>query len=213
MNTTEYIAEMLESIEEQISQPETPAVPNPCLVTLCHNLSERRIWLDLAVDEQILEYTRFILRWNIEDAGKPIEERKPIWLYMFNYGGGADLMWMFTDIISTSDTPVYTVNVGKCCSASALIFMTGKKRFMLPSATVLIHEGSSEISGDAIKVVDQAESYKAMVKQMHDYILAHTNIPAGTLSKKKHNDWELDAKTCLKYGVCDEIVEHLSGII
>ena len=122
-------------------------------------------------------------------------------------------MWMFTDIIAASETPVYTVNVGQCSSAAALIFMSGKRRFMLPTATVLIHEGSGTIEGDAVKVFDQAASYKAMVKKMHNYILSHTSIPAGTLSRKKNNDWELDAQTCIKYGVCDRIVDNLSEII
>jgi len=212
LNTTDYIVEMLEGIEESMGSPETLAIPDPALVTFYQNLSERRIWLDLTVTDTILEYSRYILRWNIEDAGKPIEERHPIWIYIFNYGGSADFMWMFTDVISTSETPVYTVNVGKCCSASALIFMTGHKRFMLPSATVLIHEGSGEISGDAVKVIDQAESYKTMVRKMHAYILAHTSIPASTLSRKKNNDWELDSETCLKYGVCDKVIESLSEI-
>ena len=204
---------MLEAIEESMTHPETMSVPDPGILTFYQNLSERRIWLDMAVDNTFLEYARNIMRWNTEDAGKPVAERKPIWLYIFNYGGGADFMWMFADIIASSETPVYTVNVGKCCSAAAIIFMSGHKRFMFPTATVLIHEGSGEIVGDAVKVLDQAESYKSMVRQMHNYILAHTKIPPATLTKKKNNDWELDADTCMKYGVCDQIVTKLSEVI
>lgn len=213
MNTTDYIIEMLETIEESMSNPETMAVPDPGILTFYQNLSQRKIWLDLTVDNTCLEYARYIMRWNEEDKGKPVEERTPIWLYVFNYGGSADFMWMFTDIIAASETPVYTVNVGKCCSAAAIIFMTGHRRFMFPTATVLIHEGSGEFQGDAVKVIDQAESYKSMVKKMHNYIISHTNIPPATLTKKKNNDWELSAADCLKYGVCDQIVERISEII
>lgn len=212
MNTTEYIIEMLEEIEESMNTPSTMAVPDPGVLTFFQNLSERRIWIDLSVDNTILEFSRYIMKWNEEDKEIPVENRKPIWIYIFNYGGSADFMWMFTDIISISETPIYTVNMGKCCSAASLIFMTGHKRFMLPTATVLIHEGSGTIEGDAVKVIDQAESYKTMVKKMHSYILSHTTIPAGTLTRKKNNDWELDSETCLKYGVCDYIVEKMSDI-
>lgn len=213
MNTTEYIIEMLEGIEEAMNTPQSMSIPDPALLSFYHNLRERRIWLNLEVNEVVLEYARYITRWNIEDSGKPVDQRQPIWLYIFNYGGGADYMWMLTDIIAASETPIYTVNVGKCCSAAALIFMSGKKRFMLPQATVLIHEGSGEIAGDAVKVIDQAESYKSMVKKMHRYILAHSSIPATTLTRKKNNDWELDSETCLKYGICDKVVTSLSEII
>ena len=212
MNTTEYIIAMLEEIEASMNNPETLSIPNPGMVSLMKNMSERRIWLDLAVDETVLEYVRYILRWNLEDAGIPPMERKPIWVYLFNYGGSADYMWMLTDVISISETPVYTVNMGQCCSAAALIFMSGHKRYMLPMSSVLIHEGSNEISGDAVKVLDQAKSYESMVKRMHRYIIDHTRIPSATLTRKKNNDWELNAETCLKYGVCDRIIESISEI-
>jgi len=213
LNTTEYIIEMLEEIESSMNNPETLSVPNPGMLSLLKNISERRIWLDLAVDESVLEYVRYILRWNMEDAGTPQQERKPIWIYIFNYGGGADYMWMLTDVIAISETPVFTVNMGQCCSAAALIFMSGHKRYMLPMSSVLIHEGSSEISGDAVKVLDQAKSYESMVKRMHRYIIDHTNIPSATLTRKKNNDWELNAETCLKYGVCDRVIESISEIL
>lgn len=204
---------MLEEIESSMNSPETLSVPNPGMVSLLRNISERRIWIDLSVDETVLEFVRYILRWNMEDASIPPQDRKPIWIYLFNYGGGADYMWMLTDVIALSETPVYTVNMGQCCSAAALIFMSGHKRYMLPASSVLIHEGSSAISGDAVKVIDQAESYKSMVKRMHRYIIDHTKIPSSTLTKKKNNDWELDAEACLKYGVCDRVIESISEIL
>ena len=213
MNTTEYIVAMLEEIEASMNNPETFSIPNPGMISLMKNMSEQRIWLDLTVDETVLEYVRYILRWNMEDAGIPPEDRKPIRIYIFNYGGGADYMWMLTDVIAISETPVYTVNMGQCCSAAALIFMSGHKRYMLPMSSVLIHEGSSEISGDAVKVLDQAKSYESMVKRMHRYIIDHTKIPSATLTRKKNNDWELNAETCLKYGVCDRVIESISEIL
>lgn len=188
-------------------------LPEPELLTYYKHLSERRVWLDLDIDESMLEVARNIMLWNIEDSGKPADQREPIWLYLFNYGGYMDLMWMITDVIAQSATPVYTVNMGQCSSAAALVFMAGHKRFMLPSATVLIHEGQNQISGDAVKVFDQAENYKTAVKKMHDFIIERTNIPKSTLSRKRNNDWEMDSDTCMKYGVCDRVIESLTEII
>jgi len=209
----EYIYELLESIDEAINDPTNMALPDPSVVTYFKDFSQRRIWLNLNVSENVFEFVRNIIQWNTDDKEIPAEERKPIWLYIFNYGGSADLMWMLTDVIAQSITPIYTVNMGQCASAAALIFMSGHKRFMMPSSTVLIHEGSGQIEGDAVKVLDQAASYKAMVKRMHNYILAHTGIPPATLNKKRNNDWELDSETCLKYGVCDCIINSLNDII
>ena len=92
---------------------------------------------------------RMILRWNMEDAGTPPESRKPIWLYIESIGGNAIYMWTLIDAIFASVTPVYTVNMGLAASAAGLIFMAGSKRFMMPRAKVMIHEGSASFEGDA----------------------------------------------------------------
>ncbi len=207
------IGEMLEEIADALNDPSTLSLPDPSLVTLYQNLGERRIWLDIEVTASALEFIKCIHRWNAEDAGKPVEDRKPIWVYLFNYGGSMDVMWAFIDAMERSTTPVYTVNVGQCGSAAALIFMSGHRRFMMPRATVIIHEGSGQIDGDAVKVLDQADSYRAMLKKMKEFILSKTEIPSSTLSRKKNNDWELDAETCLKYKVCDELVSSLDNIV
>jgi len=156
---------------------------------------------------------RLILRWNMEDAGKPPAERKPIWLYIMSYGGDMDYMWSTIDMILTSSTPVYTVNVGVAASAASLIFLAGHKRFMLPRSKLIVHEGSAQLAGDAIKVMDQSESYRKQLKQMKEFILAHTAIPRSQLMKKRSNDWEIDADFCLANQACDVIISSLDEII
>ena len=97
---------------------------------------------------------RLILRWNIEDAGKSTEERRPIKFYIMSYGGDLDYMWALVDIINMSKTPVHTINIGVAASAASLIFISGHKRIMAPNSKVIIHEGSTKVSGDAVKVMD-----------------------------------------------------------
>ena len=199
---------------EQVSVYEANVkLPDPETYMFWKNAEERRIFIDVSVDEDILEYERMILRWNIDDKGLPIEERKPIWIYLFNYGGHADLMWSMVDVIALSKTPIYTVNMGQCDSAAAIIFISGHKRFMLPTAVVMIHEGAGSFEGEATKVMDQMESYKITLERMKKYILTRTNIPSRTLNKKRSNDWEIDANYCLEHHVCDVIVESLDNII
>ena len=122
-------------------------------------------------------------------------------------------MWSLIDTMLASVTPVYTVNMGQCMSAAALIFMAGHKRFMMPRAKVLIHQGYNKIEGEAQKVMDQTASYKKELKEMQDFILSRTSIPASSLSKKKNNDWELDAAYCLDHKVCDRLIQSLEEIL
>lgn len=206
---TPVIPEAVKMIVRQMD----PGLPIPDLVSYYILENDRKLYLDNEVDNNVLNIQRMILRWNMEDAEKPAEERKPIILYIFSPGGDVDMMWSLIDTIEASETPVNTVNMGVAASAAGLIFLAGHKRYMLSRSRVVIHEGSARMAGDAVKVMDAGESYKKMLKQMKEYILKRTHINASVLNKQKCHDWELDAKYCLEHGVCEEIVEKLRDII
>ena len=209
----EEVAVSLDDLRETLGAGANAELPSPKMLTHYVLDANRKLFLDEVVDYPIIETTKRIMLWNMEDAGKPVEERSPIWLYIMNYGGALDYAWQLIDIIAASETPVYTVNIGVCASAAALIYLTGHRRFMMPRATLLIHEGSISVSGDAQKFNDAADSYKKMLNAMKSFILSTTKIPASTLSKKKNNDWELDAKYCFENGACEQIVSSLGEIL
>lgn len=188
-------------------------LPNPALVSYFALEADRKVYLEGEVNDEVLELQRMILRWNMEDAGIPREERKPITLYINSPGGEVNSMWVLVDAVRTSETPVNTVNIGCAASAAALIFMAGARRLMMPHSRVLIHEGSAQMTGDSVKVLDASENYRRTIKEMRDFIIDTTRIPAATLAKQKNHDWELDAATCLKYGVCDMVAERMDQIL
>lgn len=188
-------------------------LPDPEEVNYYALERERKLYLDYDIGFDVMAIQRRILRWNMEDKDTVPEERKPIWLYIHSYGGHLDYMWGLIDAIEASVTPVYTVNMGQACSAASLIFMAGKKRYMMKRAKVVIHEGSAQMAGDSAKVLDFSDSYRNELKRMKDYILEKTNIPKATLMKKRNNDWELDSDYCLENKVCDVIVKSLNEVI
>ena len=207
------MSELFELPFSLLDEAEQNVLPDPDVVSLYVLEHDRKVYLDYEVSPDIMAIQRMILRWNMEDVGVPTGERKPIIIYIMSYGGDMDYMWALINAIEASETPVYTVNVRTAASAAALIFMAGHKRFMFPRARVIIHEGSASMAGDSTKVLDASESYKKAIKQMKQYIMTKTQIPPSTLNKKRNNDWELDTDTCLKYGVCHQIVHVLSEVI
>ena len=192
---------------------EEHTLPHPDDVTYYVLEKQRKIFLDYDIGVEVMPLVRMILRWNMEDRGVTIKSRKPIMIYIHSYGGSLDYMWDLIGVIEASETPVYTVNVGKCCSAASLIFMSGHKRFMTKRAIVLIHEGSASMNGDSTKVLDASDSYRKELKKMKDYILERTRISPRVLNKKRNNDWEIDAEFCLANGVCDQIIDKISDVI
>ena len=212
MNTVDpRIASELQT--QVIGGTETLQLPNPDLLVQYGMEKERKLWIDYCVDENCLYYERMIMLWNAEDKGKSIEDRKPIWIYLHNYGGELDMMWSLIDTIEASKTPVYTINVGICGSAGSLLFISGHKRYMMKRAKVIFHEGSAQIAGDAVKVMDATKSYEVSIKKMKEYILERTKVPKTQLTSKRYNDWEIDSTYCLENGVCDYVVETLDDIL
>lgn len=203
------MSELIQSVMENLPDQVLPA---PDSISYYVLEKERIIYLDFDVSPEILTIHRMLVRWNLEDRGKKPEDRKPIKIYVMSYGGDVDSMWMLIDAIRASQTPVYTINCGVAASAAAIIFVSGHVRYMMPNAKVVIHEGSAQISGDAVKVMDASDSYKKELKRMKDFILANTEIPKAVLNKKRNNDWELDAPFCIDNKVCDCIVSTLDEV-
>lgn len=203
----------LPDIIKELNKQFSCIVPDSDDVSRLDLEGHRKIWLDDDIGYNVIEIQRLIMRWNITDKGVAPELRKPIWLYIMSYGGDLDYMWSLIDTIEMSRTPVYTVNVGVAASAASLIFLAGHKRYMLPKSNLIIHEGSAQLAGDAIKVMDQSESYKQQLKQMKDYILERTEIPRNQLLRKRNNDWYIDANYCLEHGACDIIASSIDDVI
>ena len=174
---------------------------------------DRKVYLDNEINNKVLSIQRLLLRWNKEDIGIPREERKPIRIYIMSYGGELDYMWSLVDSIALSETPVYTINMGIAASAASLIFIAGHQRYMLPNSELIIHEGSAQMSGDAVKIFDNVDNYKELVRKMKLYILERSTVPAALMNKKRNNDWHVNAETCYKYKMCDRIIESMEEII
>ncbi len=197
----------------RILRMKDPGLPNPDLVSYYTLEKDRKVYLEDEIDDTVMTLHRLILRWNLEDKGKPVTDRKPIMIYIFSPGGDVDYMWSLVDLIWMSETPVITVNIGMVASAAGIIFLAGHRRLMLKRSRMLIHEGSAHMAGDALKVMDASENYKNQIKQMKAFILERTKITPAALGKQRGHDWVLDSAYCLEHGVCDAVAETLDEVL
>lgn len=207
----ELVTQIIEDIGLDPQQPS--CLPDPAAVNYYAFEKDRKLFLEQDVGYPVMEMIRLILRWNLEDAQTPVEERKPITIYIMSDGGSLAYMWSLVDVMLASKTPIITVNLGIAASAAALIFLAGSKRYMMQKAVTVIHQGSTEVSGDANKILDAVDNYKAELDKMKTYILSRSGIPLKMFNKKNKDDWYIDAQTCLEYNVCNTIVETLDQIM
>ena len=64
-------------------------------------------------------------------------ERKPIQLFINSYGGSVYDGLALIDVIKRSKTPVHTVCIGSCMSMALWVWLSGAKRFVGESATLI----------------------------------------------------------------------------
>lgn len=191
---------------------ETLQLPDPSLLLYYKNYKDRIVYMDFEIGVDAYEIAKELIRWNLDDKDIPVEERKPIRLMLFNGGGSADVMMCIYDIIKSSKTPIYGYNLGLCASAAFWIFAGCHRRFMMKNANVLIHDGSAEFSNTGSKILDNMKEYKKTIEVLQNMILENTKIPKATLTKKWKDEWNLGADECLKYEICDKIVDSLDEL-
>lgn len=208
---------LVEAMEEalenaQLVLPDT-SFPDPSVINYYTFENDRKFFLDAEIGPTALELVKLIIRWNKEDEGVPVEDRKPITIYIMSPGGSLAYMWSLIDIMLLSETPITTVNMGIAASAAALILLAGNKRYALPASTVIIHEGSAELGGEASKVMDAASNYYAELKRMREFILKRTKISSRLMTQRSKDDWYIDAQGCLEHGICDKIVDSIHDVM
>ena len=86
------------------------------------DLQQRKMYLTDEISQAtVTDIIRHIMQINREDMGLPIENRKPIILYISSKGGDERSGYGLIDAIENSATPVYTVNIGYEYSMAFLI--------------------------------------------------------------------------------------------
>ena len=172
------------------------------------DISERRLILNDEIDSNVIDsHVYHILRYNHDDKGIAVEDRKPILLYINSPGGSVVDGYGLIDAILLSETPVYTINVGQAASMGFLIYIAGHKRYAFPHSEFLMHDGETFGFGSVSKVKDRMEFETIQLEQMtKQYILDHTSIDSQTYDEKFRMEWYFLSEESKNIGVTDYII-------
>jgi ATP-dependent Clp protease protease subunit len=136
------------------------------------------------------------------------DPKKDIFLYINSPGGSVYDALAIYDTMQYVTNDIQTVGIGVQASAAAFLLSSGSKgkRFLLPSATVMIHQPSSGTRG---KVTDQEidlQEALRLKKLLEDIIAKNT----GQKHERVHQDMERDrwmtAQEAKKYGLVDDVI-------
>ena len=177
-------------------------------LSVISDIVDRKIWFVGEVDESIIETVVYnILRYNSLDKGKPIEERQPIILYISSPEGSVYDGLALCSAIQTSITPVYTVNVGECCSMGLIIYLSGQKRYCMPNSIFLMHEGYVGAADVSTKAKDRIDfDAGTLAEHLKKLILSKTKLTKKQHEEKYRQEWYFLPDTAVKYGFADYII-------
>lgn len=185
-------------------------LPDPELRNFYVDLEHRTFWLDEEVTPYLLELIKYIISWNAEDAATSIEQRQPIRIYFFSPGGDFDINYALIDTIKMSKTPIIGINIGQCASAAAYIYLSCHKRYMLPHAYFIFHQGSGTISGTFEQICAQMEDYQNQVEELSGFMLEHTDYSEEEVANKIVGEWYVRKDEAIEKGVAHKVITDIS---
>ena len=172
--------------------------------------SDDSFYADASIASFIVEQ---IVDCNRIDEGLEPEEREPIRLYINSPGGDVTEGFALISAIELSKTPVYTINMAQWSSMAFLIGIAGHKRFSLPRASFLMHDGSIFLYGTANKVKDRVEFENRVEEEMvKPFVLEHSKMTEEDYDKLDRKEFYMLANDALELGFIDEIITDLRAI-
>lgn len=171
-------------------------------------LEERVLWInDFVSDDTIDSVSSHILRYNNDDEGIAVEERKPIKLYINTDGGDTYACLSIISTIKASKTPVHTIDLGRAISAGSLIFLAGHKRLAYRNSFILIHEGQSGYVNQTSKTKDHFNFQEKVEQRIKDHVVSSTKVTPELYDDMYKTEWYIFGDEGLQYGMVDELLD------
>lgn len=174
-------------------------------------LLERRILLlgEEVNDESANRLVSQLLMLSTDDS------ESDICLFINSPGGSVMAGLAVYDTMQLIPNDVATVAVGFAASMGQVLLCAGTtgKRFALPHAQVVMHEGSAGVGGSASDVEIQAANLIATLDRLRSIIATHTGHSLEDVTRDVGRDRWFDATQALEYGFVDHVVENISDIV
>lgn len=136
-------------------------------------------------------------------------------LWIHSPGGSVPSMLAIRDVMRLVPCDVSTLALGLACSAGQFLLSAGTpgKRFALPHARILMHQGSSGIGGSAVEIELQADD----LRHTRDTVLALVAADTGqrierVFEDSLHDKW-YSAPEALEYGFVDAVVASFAEVM
>jgi ATP-dependent Clp protease protease subunit len=172
-------------------------------------LHQRIIVLGTEVDDQIAN--RLCGQLLLLSAEDP---RGVISLYINSPGGSVSAGLAIYDTMRLIPNDVSTLAMGLAGSMGQFLLSAGTpgKRFSLPHAQILMHQGSAGFGGTAADVEIYAEQLDRVGTTLVRLISEHTGQSIETVERDSRRDRWFTAEEALAYGLIDHILDSVDDV-
>src|ERR1022692_3928014 len=161
-------------------------------------LRERIVFLGQEVDDQVANLIISQMLY-LEAA----DNEKDIHLYINSPGGMAYAGMAIYDVMQHVAPDVSTICVGMGMSAAAMILCGGAagKRFALPNARIMIHQGSAGTRGAPSDMEIQLREVLALTHRMSEIIAHHSGRSVDDVTRDIDRDYFMTPEEAIAYGL------------
>ncbi len=140
--------------------------------------------------------------------------RADIGLFINSPGGSVSAGLAIYDTMQLIPNDVITMAMGLAGSMAQVLLCAGTKgkRFSLPHAQILMHQGSAGFGGIAADVEIYAEQLARTSTLMTRLVAEHTGQRVQTIENDSLRDRWFSAEEARDYGMVDHIVERLDEV-
>ncbi|HEV7963433.1 MAG TPA: ATP-dependent Clp protease proteolytic subunit [Actinoplanes sp.] len=172
-------------------------------------LYQRIIVLGTEVDDQVAN--RLCGQLLLLSAEDP---RNVISLYINSPGGSVSAGLAIYDTMRLIPNDVSTLALGLAGSMGQFLLSAGTagKRFSLPHAQILMHQGSAGFGGTAADVEIYAEQLERVGTTLLRLTSEHTGQPMEIVERDSRRDRWFTAEEALAYGLIDHILDSVDDV-
>jgi ATP-dependent Clp protease protease subunit len=168
-------------------------------------LRERIIFLGSQVDDVIAN--QLVAQMLLLSAEDP---KLDIHLYINSPGGSVSAGMAIYDTMQFIDCDVATYGMGLAASMGQFLLTAGTKgkRYALPHARIMMHQGSAGVGGTAADIAIQADLFRRTKQELNELQSLHTGQTVEQIEADSDRDRWFTAQAALEYGFVDHVVSR-----
>lgn len=142
------------------------------------------------------------------------DARADIHLWIHSLGGSVSTMLALRDLMRTVPNDVVTLGMGLACGAGQFLLSAGtpQRRYALPHAKILMHQGSSGTRDSAVDSERWAEDVRSSRETVLGLIAEDTGQSSERVTSDAQRDTWYTAEQARQYGFIDHVVTDYQQI-